>query len=544
MLCPGIDVPRSLTNGVLILFAIVVATTPVVLMRWALSAHATRQAQASLQNIASRMGARVDAVLSEAADLLAAVAPGVRGGCRPETRELLSTTVFEASYVKNLLVLDPDGQAVCGSGEIPASRMTDLKFRPARQKNLAVAASTAGDGARVVLHMSWQEGETMILATLAPDAHRLDIIPTEWRNAAIADIAFDDGTTVATIPNEAPSAATTSRSSRQVLSQSTASERFPLKVTVSVPFDAVWAVNRSLTTFVDIGGGLMGAVFFALVVHAARRPVSVEDALARGIRRDEFVPFYQPVFNIQRGELIGCEVLIRWVKRDGTIVPPGAFIQQAEESGLAVEMTRQLMRKARDEVGEIYASRPHLKLAFNLFADHFSDFSTVEDVRDIFGNGGVRYSQLVFEVTERYPLPNLNRAKVAISGLQELGCRVALDDAGTGHGGLAYLQKLGMDQIKIDKLFVDTITATSVGSPIVSSLIELGHSMGMEIVAEGVETADQLQYLKARGVDCAQGYLFAKPLAGRSYIKLIEAMVPVVEAEAKRLPLGPQLAAA
>jgi sensor c-di-GMP phosphodiesterase-like protein len=187
-------------------------------------------------------------------------------------------------------------------------------------------------------------------------------------------------------------------------------------------------------------------------------------------------------------------------------------------------MTRRLMEKCRDELGRCYATRPRLKVAINLFADHFEDMSTVEDVRRIFATGGVAFGQVVLEVTERYPLSNLTRAKVAISALQELGCRVALDDAGTGHGGLAYLQKLGLDQIKIDKVFIDTITSTTASSPIVDSLTDLARSMRMEVVAEGVETIQQVEYLRRRGVDQAQGYLFAKPLPGPLYLDLIEAM--------------------
>jgi len=168
-----------------------------------------------------------------------------------------------------------------------------------------------------------------------------------------------------------------------------------------------------------------------------------------------------------------------------------------------------------------------LKVAFNLFAGHFSDLSTVDDVREIFREGGIRYSQIVLEVTERYPLPNMNRALTAIGALQNLGCRVALDDAGTGHGGLAYLQQLGMDQVKIDKLFVDTLTEGVTSSPIIDSMIEMARQMNMEVVAEGVETIVQFEYLKKHGVEAGQGYLFAKPMPLKAYLRLIETMLPL-----------------
>ena len=220
---------------------------------------------------------------------------------------------------------------------------------------------------------------------------------------------------------------------------------------------------------IDAFGIFTGVLVMFLFVRMAVRKPDPYVSLEKAIRRKEFVPYYQPILDIQSGRLAGCEVLVRWRKPDGTVVSPGHFIDMAESTGLALPMTGLLMEQVAKDLSASYADHPDLKVAINLFNRHFDDLAIVREVEQVFGNSGVRFSQLVFEVTERLPLENLDRARAIIVRMQELGIRVALDDAGTGHGGFAYLQKLGMDIIKIDKLFVDNITADSKHVPIIDS---------------------------------------------------------------------------
>ena len=132
--------------------------------------------------------------------------------------------------------------------------------------------------------------------------------------------------------------------------------------------------------------------------------------------------------------------------------------------------------------------------------------------------------QLVLEVTERAPLPDLDEARRVIASLQELGAKVAIDDVGTGHGGLSYLLKLGVDIIKIDKMFVDAIGTERYSQTIIETLVELARTMNMEVIAEGVERIEQVEYLRRKGVYEAQGYVFAPPLPVNSYLALVDAM--------------------
>src|SRR5215831_7988014 len=257
-----------------------------------------------------------------------------------------------------------------------------------------------------------------------------------------------------------------------------------------------------------------------------RRENPIAD-LRRALQADEFMPYYQPILDISNGRLEGAEVLIRWRKPDGSIVPPAQFIPLLESSGLIFEATRALMRRVCREAGPAIGRRSRCKVSFNLTARHFADAALVTEIREIFAGSPISLSQVVLEVTERHPLENLTAARTVIAGLQDLGVRVAIDDVGAGHGGLSYLLKLGVDMIKVDKLFVDAIGAERHSAAIISSLVELARSMRMDIVAEGVESFEQVTYLRDQGIRLAQGYVFVPPLPGPSFLQLLEAADPV-----------------
>jgi sensor c-di-GMP phosphodiesterase-like protein len=265
---------------------------------------------------------------------------------------------------------------------------------------------------------------------------------------------------------------------------------------------------------------------FGFLVPWQQKSNPVDD-IERALKDGEFIPYYQPIVDITSGRLRGAEVLMRWRKPDGSLVAPAAFIPLAESSGLIAEMTRHLMRKARDEVAAAYERRPQLRIGFNLAASHFADDRVVNDVRKIFERSPIQYSQIVLELTERQPVESLTAARRVIASMQGLGVKVAIDDVGAGHSGLSYMLKLGVDVIKIDKIFVDAVGNDNNSMHIIETLVELANNMRMEIVAEGVENFEQAVALRNHGIRLAQGYLFAPPLPGSSFLKLIEAIEPL-----------------
>ncbi|MEP5065019.1 EAL domain-containing protein, partial [Roseibium sp.] len=233
----------------------------------------------------------------------------------------------------------------------------------------------------------------------------------------------------------------------------------------------------------------------------------------------EFIPYYQPVMDIETGKLRGCEVLMRWRRPNGMIVSPGQFMEYAERNGHIFDMTRHLMEQTCEEVGKLHLENPDLKLSINLFAGHFRNRDVVNDIKSIYEESDISFQQIVVEVTERYPLEDLELARKIIAELQALGVRVALDDVGTGHGGMAYLQKLGIDIIKIDKMFIDAIGDDDSSTTIVDSMVELADNLGMGIIAEGVEQEEQVERLRELGVTAAQGYYFAAPMPASQYLE-------------------------
>jgi len=279
--------------------------------------------------------------------------------------------------------------------------------------------------------------------------------------------------------------------------------------------------------FGRLGSALITILTFALFALYLRRNrndplVEFRTAIANG----EIIPYFQPTIDLKAGKVVGAEVLARWRRPDGGMVSPANFIPLAERSGLIYPMTRALMAHTALEMGEAYATKPHLNLAFNLYAGHFADDSILDDLKTIFSDSRLGLAQIVLEVTEREPLPDLDLARNIIERMQQFGIRVAIDDVGTGHGGLSYLMKLGVDAIKIDKMFIDAINTERHSQTIIETLLELARTMKMEVIAEGVESFEQVEYLQRKGVQQAQGYFFAPPLPAKSYIALIEAMEP------------------
>jgi sensor c-di-GMP phosphodiesterase-like protein len=171
-------------------------------------------------------------------------------------------------------------------------------------------------------------------------------------------------------------------------------------------------------------------------------------------------------------------------------------------------------------------------MGFNLTAQHFASEEIVDDVRKIFNRKSpLRLSQIVLEVTERQPIENLTETRRIVAALQGLGLKVAIDDVGTGHSGLSYMLKLGVDIIKIDKMFIDSLGTDRHSNTIIETLIDLAQNMRMDIIAEGVETFEQVIHLRDLGIRSAQGYVFAPPLPGPAFLQLMEAIDPLKKPE-------------
>ena len=454
----------------------------------------------------------------EALDELAA--RGVRV-CGSEERAAMHDVMFRAVPVKELSLSDSHGQT-CTTQAIPFGARQVLSAPIANgRSDVIVDVVRVGEGSENAFRLRRVIGEGASLAALVPIEMLLPRISgTGGPVMASASLAAGD----VVIGERSPTNAATDDTQDALLTQ-IASERFGIRVTAWMPRARAMQAHAGVVSAATVGAGATAALLFGFVAFSLRRKGGEDPAaeLARAIRNGELVPYYQPIVDLTDARVVSAEVLVRWRKSDGTLVPPVRFIPLAESSGLIVELTRALMRRVCAEAGAEIGKRPHFRIGFNLSARHFADEDIVEDIRKIFTGSPIAPSQVLLEVTERQALDNLTVARRVIAALQGLGVHVGIDDLGTGHSGLSYMLKLGVDFIKIDKMFVDAIDTERYSTTIIETLVDLARDMRMEIIAEGVETFEQVQHLRARGIQKAQGYVFAPPLPGSSFLKLLAA---------------------
>jgi sensor c-di-GMP phosphodiesterase-like protein len=461
--------------------------------------------------------------LEHATTVLVDLAAAGMVDCEARHIDTMRRAVFTNSLLKGLAVLEDDGRALCThvglmGGSYALSREYPL---PSKRLTLAVARfrEVADRAVRIRLD---RPGARAMAAVVSVDVLLPEIDLGEGAGGKRLRLMFESGEMIAARPNGDEGLGLDDGQSLVVRQ---ASSRFPLVLIAEHSRIALASEYRDLQFIVRASmlfllGLCLGPVVFSL---SRRRDDPVDD-LRRALRDGEIVPYYQPTVDTRNGRIRGAEVLARWRKPDGTLISPAQFIPLAEQSGLIFDLTSVIMRRARDDVGRAYATRSHLRLGFNLFAGHLTDNKIVDEVKKVFSGSPVAFDQLVLEVTERAPLPDLEKARRVIASLQELGAKVAIDDVGTGHGGLSYLLKLGVDIIKIDKMFVDAIGTERYSQTIIETLVELARTMNMEVIAEGVERIEQVEYLRRKGVCEAQGYVFAPPLPAASYLTLVDAM--------------------
>jgi diguanylate cyclase (GGDEF)-like protein/PAS domain S-box-containing protein len=266
------------------------------------------------------------------------------------------------------------------------------------------------------------------------------------------------------------------------------------------------------------GRGRNDYQFFTDEMHRdALRVLSLEQGLRRALARDEFRLHYQPLIDIPSGRLIGFEALLRWQHPERGLVMAGNFIRSAETSGLIMEIGLWVLRKAAFQIKAWeQAGACPWTVSVNLSAAQFHrshrQCVLTEQVAGVLGESGIAPGLLELEITETAIMEDSHQTIQALSVLREMGVRLAIDDFGTGYSSLAYLKNFPVDRLKIDQSFIRDIAVDPKDEAIVDAAISLGRHFGMEVMAEGVETEQQLHKLREKGCGQAQGYYFGRPL--------------------------------
>ncbi|MDO8391403.1 MAG: EAL domain-containing protein [Actinomycetota bacterium] len=236
--------------------------------------------------------------------------------------------------------------------------------------------------------------------------------------------------------------------------------------------------------------------------------------LRRGLERGEIVPYYQPIVQLGNGHLVGFEVLARWRHPDRGLLGPDQFLPMAEETGLIGEVGAAVLRASLAQLGQWRNSNRRfadLSVSVNVSVRQLMSGHLVDVVSDALVQAGVSASALWLEITETALMADVKAATIALRELRSLGLHLAVDDFGTGYSSLTYLKRFPVEAIKVDRTFVNGLGIDSEDSTIVEAVVKLGHSLGLSVVAEGVETPLQLARLREIGCDRGQGYLFGRP---------------------------------
>ena len=256
-------------------------------------------------------------------------------------------------------------------------------------------------------------------------------------------------------------------------------------------------------------------MFDPAMYEAAVRRLEQENDIRRALAAEEFVLHYQPIVDLESGEVWGVEALVRWNHPQRGLLPPSDFVQVAEGSGLVVPLGERVLEEGCRQGKEWHDEHPHippLVMSVNVSARQLRHPDLAKSVERVLQKTGLEPNYLHLDITETVYIKILEGNTEALDGLKRMGVCISIDDFGVGYSSLAYLKRLPANALKVDKSFVKGLGEDVEDTAIVRMVIELAHTFGMKVIAEGVESEPQATLLKEMGCDLAQGFYFSKPL--------------------------------
>ena len=452
----------------------------------------------------------INAILQEARHASQIAMPLTEKTCDIDAQYHLGTEAALQPHLRTLFILKQDA-VWCSS--LPGNRvlLKNVATLPASPLLLLPAKRTV-DGLPVLISQT-QGANGRVIVTIS-EKHLRDALDIPLKDV---DYALKVGTELLRMSGDVM---TDTDRQRHILHVSAVDYPY------SIEFNAPPLFN--LQKLQDRAGGVL--LFLLLIACSAgtilykylNKSTPPDEALRRAIARNEIVPFYQPIVNGKEGTLRGVEVLARWKHPHAGFIPPGSFIPVAEKSGLIVPLTRSLMNQVVTHMNAISSKLPEgFHIGINFSASHIASPTFVDECMKYQRSFHRQDLNLVIEVTEREPLAIDENLVQTLNQLHENGFAIALDDFGTGYSGLSYLHDLHIDYIKIDQSFVGRVNGHKDSTRILDSVLDLARTLKISIVAEGVETQEQLDYLNRNNIAFLQGYYFFRPVPFTGLIKII-----------------------
>lgn len=282
--------------------------------------------------------------------------------------------------------------------------------------------------------------------------------------------------------------------------------------------------SADVAMFHLVESGRHGIQFISPEMNAgALQHMTLENSLRQALEQEEFQIHFQPLFDLKNDRIVGAEALLRWKHPEMDMVSPTMFIELAEESGVIVPLGEWMMQRVCRQIRAWQAAGMRVvPISVNLSARQFSQPELPRQIENLLKENDINPFFMEIEITENTLTENLDDARQMIRRLKKRGIRVNVDDFGTGHSSLAYLKRFHIDKLKIDSSFIANLLDDADDSAIVRAMISMAHSMRLEVVAEGVETQKQLDFLKALNCDQAQGFFYSEALSASAFAKLLQ----------------------
>lgn len=319
-------------------------------------------------------------------------------------------------------------------------------------------------------------------------------------------------------PKSLPVGVTVDRDKARVISHFSHSGVVPIDVIAIEPIDNFWGRHSQSLTIGAALGLLLVGVWVYLILRFSRYQLSMATELRQALSAGRIRVQYQPVIELASGRCVGAEALARWERESGESVSPDVFIPIAEQAGMIQDVTLSVMNTMVQDMKQMLTEFPKMSVNLNLAPDDLKNDRIGIELNKCLAAANLSPGAIKLEITER-ALVNSETSRALIRQFRSNGHQVAIDDFGTGYSSLSYLQSFELDVLKIDKSFVDAIGTEAATSQVIVHVIEMAKSLGLDTVAEGVETEEQAKWLIEHGVNFGQGFLFSQSLAAADFLE-------------------------
>jgi sensor c-di-GMP phosphodiesterase-like protein len=435
--------------------------------------------------------------------------------CDEAARNMLLQLVIDTGTVSDVYMVTPTG--VCSSFEQLSNPLPSASDRATwvEARNPAYRIGKIDGHSSHLVGVSRGFGTDLeLVAAISADAILFDVLPNELRSTGRVGLSIDEMLIADFVGAQAqePDAS-------DWASFATMGSRYPLNAEILVAPEALSNWRATVSMPIMLAWIVLGSAVAWLTAWAASggRNRHVADVV-HALENNEIGPHFQPIVDLRTTAVIGCEALARWTKPNGAQISPGRFIPLIEQHGLNDKLLKIMVEKAAIGLRDALQNDPDFYVSFNVTPDQLCRPGFAKVFTDLVEDNNLAPAQVCIEITERQEISSPDNAASATAILREAGFRVAIDDAGTGHNGLAAIQMLDASVLKIDKFFIDHITHDTRSTVMADMLVSMAKRYGMKTVAEGVETQEQAEILQRAGVDSIQGFFYSRPVPADDFL--------------------------